>query len=527
MSELSIVDAAAGARNISPGQTRAYRELLSAVASFPIVHLLGEAGTGKTTLARMLADEQKGVIIRSTDIIESLHGSPHPGYDEHVYRLAVDAIDRNPLTIIEDADLLGFAGSSQSGQRGNFWSITLQAIIEYARTKGRKLCFTLTHRAHPDAPEFVYTPRLMQQSFEVAIPELGSDDYAFLLDLTLQQHAGQVDAKRVFAFAPMLTPYQLMQAGVLISRSGRTDPESVRDIIEHRVMQTNVDTAEVADIEFSDLKGFEEIADALETHVINPLLFDERFDGLDLKPVRGVLLYGPPGTGKTSVGRALAKRMKGKFFLVDGTFTTEPPAYFYSRLKKVFHAASQNTPSVIFIDDADVLFQSDRSTGLSRYLLTMLDGLESETAGKVAVIMTAMDPNHMPPAVLRSGRVELWLETRLPNARARGEIVAAYLQKLPAAFHSFDTDAIVKLTEGFNSADLRRLVNDVKALYARDVIRDGHPRSVDTYLLDAANAIIKGKAFLAQAAAGTFKLQSDQDAATRRRRLADEGSCGD
>ena len=72
-----------------------------------------------------------------------------------------------------------------------------------------------------------------------------------------------------------------------------------------------------------------------------------------------------------------------------------------------------------WIDDADVLFQSDRATGLSRYLLTMLDGLESESAGKVAVILTAMNPNHLPPALLRSGRVELWLETRLPAQAAR------------------------------------------------------------------------------------------------------------
>jgi len=48
----------------------------------------------------------------------------------------------------------------------------------------------------------------------------------------------------------------------------------------------------------------------------------------------------------------------------------------------------------------------------------MLDGLESPSAQRVCVTMTAMDPGSLPPALLRSARVELWLETRLPNEDA-------------------------------------------------------------------------------------------------------------
>jgi hypothetical protein len=49
--------------------------------------------------------------------------------------------------------------------------------------------------------------------------------------------------------------------------------------------------------------------------------------------------------------------------------------------------AKQNTPSVIFIDDSDVLFDGREShgPGLYRYLL---DGLECETAGRVAKRLT-------------------------------------------------------------------------------------------------------------------------------------------
>ena len=50
----------------------------------------------------------------------------------------------------------------------------------------------------------------------------------------------------------------------------------------------------------------------------------------------------------------------------------------------------------------------------------MIDGLESESAGRVCVMMTAMDVGRLPPALVRSGRVELWLEMKLPDRAGAG-----------------------------------------------------------------------------------------------------------
>jgi SpoVK/Ycf46/Vps4 family AAA+-type ATPase len=80
-------------------------------------------------------------------------------------------------------------------------------------------------------------------------------------------------------------------------------------------------------------------------------------------------------------------------------------------VEKIFTEAKKNAPSEIFIDDADVIFEAGNH-GLARYLLTMMDGLESARAGQVCVMITAMDTVSLPPALLRSGRVELRLHTR-------------------------------------------------------------------------------------------------------------------
>src|SRR5205807_10393687 len=107
----------------------------------------------------------------------------------------------------------------------------------------------------------------------------------------------------------------------------------------------------------------------------------------------------------------------------------------------------ENAPSVIFIDDSDVIFESGEELGLYRYLLTMLDGLESESSGRVCVMLTAMDVANIPPALLRSGRIELWLEMRLPDGNARREMLQRQLSGAVSSLGQPDLEAIVEATQ--------------------------------------------------------------------------------
>ncbi len=183
-------------------------------------------------------------------------------------------------------------------------------------------------------------------------------------------------------------------------------------------MGSNVEVDEVQSVELKDLRGVDEVITALEDNIILPLENLELSQRLGLTPKRGVMLAGPPGTGKTTVGRALARRLRGKFFLIDGTIISGTE-YFYHQVNHIFHMAMENAPSIVFIDDSDVIFESGKEHGLYRYLLTKLDGLESKSASNVCVMMTAMDLGNIPPALVRSGRIELWLEMKLPGSSDR------------------------------------------------------------------------------------------------------------
>src|SRR5262249_25082786 len=147
------------------------------------------------------------------------------------------------------------------------------------------------------------------------------------------------------------------------------------------------------------LKGLDDVIEALEANMIIPLENDALSAELGIRPKRGVLLAGPPGTGKTTVGRALAHRLRSKFFLIDGTFISGTRD-FYSQVQRVFEAAKQNAPAIIFIDDSDVIFENKDDFGLYRYLLTMLDGLESESNKRISIMMTTMDVAAVPPALV-------------------------------------------------------------------------------------------------------------------------------
>ena len=115
----------------------------------------------------------------------------------------------------------------------------------------------------------------------------------------------------------------------------------------------------------------------------------------------------------------------------------------------------------------------------------MLDGLESSRAGRVCVILTAMEVNQLPAALLRSGRVELWLEMRLPDAAHRADILRVHLASLPAEHGRVDIDQLATRTAGCTGADLKRLAEDARNLLAFDLARGKPTRSVTEYFLDA------------------------------------------
>jgi transitional endoplasmic reticulum ATPase len=471
----------------SPAQQEAFDNLSRLLTIGNVFVLYGGIGSGKSTVLGEIHRQRGGAFLSVRNFVESMRDRHPLAMEETFEQMVMEAISANDAVIIDDLNLLNnVVCCSPTYPRLGILNAHMTSLTVYAAENAKKLIFGSTSR--------VPGP-LDQRSFHTSIGEFKAADYEFLCRQYLAPAAAdRLDYDKIHRFAPKLNAHQLKSTCLWFEQGEgqELDTTIFIDYLRSHHMASNVDLGEVQPVDLRDLKGVDDVIQSLEANLVIPLENDELAAELNLKPKRGVLLAGPPGTGKTTIGRALAHRLKSKFFLIDGTFISGT-GDFYGRVHYVFEMAKQNAPSIIFIDDSDVIFESGGEMGLYRYLLTMLDGLESQSAGRVCVMMTAMNVGNLPPAMVRSGRIELWLEMRMPDEAARAAILSMHLSQLPEFLAQVEATQIVSATEGFTGADLKRLVEDSKTFYAYDRAKGRPLRMPIEYFLAAMETVRANK----------------------------------
>ncbi|MGI8411901.1 MAG: AAA family ATPase [Solirubrobacteraceae bacterium] len=169
---------------------------------------------------------------------------------------------------------------------------------------------------------------------------------------------------------------------------------------------------------------------------------------------RGLLLYGPPGTGKTHTTRYLIGQMAG-----------------YTRLLltgRALHAigsaselARNLAPAVVVLEDVDLVAE-DRSfgPGASPVLFDLLDAMDGAAAdADLLFVLTTNRADLLEPALAaRPGRVDVAIEIDLPDAEARGRLLALYGRLVPLRLSQAETGAIVERTDGVTASFIKELL---------------------------------------------------------------------
>jgi transitional endoplasmic reticulum ATPase len=490
-----------GSLKLSPAQTDAYQFLSAWQKNTPILHLRDSGGRGKTTVLREFQRKTGAHWIDVGDLVSEATQRHPLAIEDAGWQVLKAAIEKHSQIIVDDFNMFfEFATGCSQTPRGSYFEATLKSIMLMAAENNCRLVLGSDGNL-PDSFE--------NKDWSTSISEFSVEDYRFLFQQFLGREMSDVDFDIVYRFAPNLSCSRIKYLCHWIKTRSTINTSLLLDFIQSQGMASNIEVSEVQEVGLTDLFGVDDVVEALEDNIIMPLENIKLASELGLTPKRGVMLAGPPGTGKTTIGRALARRLRGKFFLIDGTIISGTD-YFYHQINSIFHSAIANAPSIVFIDDSDVIFESGREHGLYRYLLTMLDGLESKSASNVCVIMTAMDLGNIPPALVRSGRIELWLEMKLPDAKSRKALIDKHLTTMCRVDNEQRWPSILARTEGFSGADIKRLVQDAKLQMAVDMTKGRTTKPMDVYLLNSADKIIQSQADYVRAAKRAMHANSDR-----------------
>ena len=176
---------------------------------------------------------------------------------------------------------------------------------------------------------------------------------------------------------------------------------------------------------------------------------------------KNILFYGLPGTGKTMLVKALANELEVPLYLIKATsLIGDHVGDGSSKIHDLFKKASDNAPSIIFIDEIDAIalhrsFQSLRGdvSEIVNSLLTEMDGISENKS--VITIGATNNPTSLDFAV--RSRFEEEIEFKLPDDEERLAIIENNLKTMPLD-NNLDLEKIVKITKNLSGRDIKEKV---------------------------------------------------------------------
>ena len=272
-----------------------------------------------------------------------------------------------------------------------------------------------------------------------------------------EQWLGLVVKENSFSFDQKIIPdygFEIVSAkpnGSIISENTRIK------IISQEVNKTKEDLKYKSNIRFSDIVGQQNAKNKVKV-VMRYLENPEKFG--DWAP-KNILFYGLPGTGKTMLVKALANELNVQLYLIKATsLIGDHVGDGASKIHDLFKKASDNSPSIIFIDEIDAValhrsFQSLRGdvSEIVNSLLTEMDGINENKS--VITIGATNNPTSLDYAV--RSRFEEEIEFSLPDDSERLQILENNLKTIPMDY-DLNLNKIVNITKGMSGRDIKEKI---------------------------------------------------------------------
>lgn len=238
---------------------------------------------------------------------------------------------------------------------------------------------------------------------------------------------------------------------------------------------------------YEDIGGLGDEIMRVREMIEMPMKHPELFAHLNIEPPKGVILYGPPGTGKTLIAKAVANESGASFHYIAGP---EIVGKFYGeseeRLRKIFEEATQDAPSVIFIDEIDSIApKRENVTGeverrVVAQLLTLLDGMEER--GQVVVIGATNRVDAIDPALRRPGRFDREIHIGVPDTKDRYEILQIHTRGMPIEKDEESEATEPRVGTEIESADMIEAESEIGMDYDEAALEREKKEKINLYL---------------------------------------------
>src|SRR3569833_96747 len=239
---------------------------------------------------------------------------------------------------------------------------------------------------------------------------------------------------------------------VLSGRLGEDDLPIILSEKEQAIRKSGLLEYYRADAKLEQIGGRDILKDWLAKRSI---AFDSAAQRAGLPAPRGVLLIGIQGCGKSLAAKAIAGFWGLPLLRLDvGRLFNSLVGSSEENARTAIRVAESVAPAVLWIDEIEKSLAGTQSSGSSdggttaRVLGSFLTWLQEKTA-PVFVVATANDIEHLPPELLRRGRLDETYFVDLPDEHERAEIFRIHLLRR-GGVPDVDLGRLAEATEGFS-----------------------------------------------------------------------------
>ena len=449
------------------------------------VLLHGPPGTGKTRLARAVANESEANFfhIAGPEVMGSAYGESEKKLRELFEAAAKSAPS---IIFIDEIDSIAPKRGQVSGEAEKRLVAQLLTLMDGIEPRQNLVVIAATNR--PEAiDEALRRPGRFDREIVVGVPDQNGRREILGIHTRGMPLTEAVDlddlAKRTYGFVgadlAALTREAALEAvrRILpkINLEDATIPTEILDALavdtadfENAIKRVQPSAmrevmVQVPDVRWDDVGGLDAARDKLREGIELPLKHPDAFRRLGIRPAKGFLLYGPPGTGKTMLAKACARESEANFISIKSSdLLSKWYGESEQQIARLFARARQVAPTVIFIDELDSLVPA-RGGGMGEpqvtervvnTILAEMDGLEE--LNNVVLIGATNRPNLIDPALLRPGRFDELIFVGVPDTAGRRRILAIHTSAMPLA-KDVDLESLARRAERFTGADLEDL----------------------------------------------------------------------